>query len=217
FSECSDDIGTICQKLWNADTNSLRYGQDFQLNLQTKLPYNNKRDLANQKLFTRVDETKLTGPTWRAFKALLNNYDRDTGSTEVLTSTERSENNQFLTSIMATKMMKELHKYLSAKGLAPASESSFKYQLKVMWLYFYRRKAYRDSSGIEHVFLGELKRNQNGVTQVSGFHNWLQFYLEEKNNNLVNYYGYYKVKKTTAVSPFLQSIPVDLKYKGAAV
>lgn len=67
-----------------------------------------------------------------------------------------------------------------------------------MWFYFYRRKAYRDSSGFEHVFLGETQ-TKNGATQVSGFHNWLQLYLEEKRNS-ANYYGFFKVKKNTAVS-----------------
>ena len=78
-------------------------------------------------------------------------------------------------------------------------QSAFKFELQKMWLYFYRRKAYRDSSGFEHVLLGELQ-TKNGVTQVSGFHNWLQFYFEEKKNNLANYYGYYSVLRYNEVN-----------------
>lgn len=42
------------------------------------------------------------------------------------------------------------------------------------------------SSGFEHVFMGETK---NG--QVSGFHGWIHWYLEEQAAN-VNYLGYIK-------------------------
>lgn len=42
-----------------------------------------------------------------------------------------------------------------------------------------------DSSGFEHVFVGETKSG----TEIIGFHNWVQFYLQEKNQHL-DYKGY---------------------------
>lgn len=42
-----------------------------------------------------------------------------------------------------------------------------------------------DSSGFEHVFVGETKSG----TEIVGFHNWIQFYLQEKNGTL-DYKGY---------------------------
>ena len=42
-----------------------------------------------------------------------------------------------------------------------------------------------DSSGFEHVFVGETR----GADEVIGFHNWIQFYLQEKADH-VDYQGY---------------------------
>lgn len=60
-----------------------------------------------------------------------------------------------------------------------------------LWFYRYRRLEYRDSSGFEHVFVGEISRGK-----VTGFHNWLQFYHLERNKKL-DYRGfmrYYNVE-----------------------
>lgn len=42
----------------------------------------------------------------------------------------------------------------------------------------------KDSSGFEHVFVGESR-----AKEVIGFHNWIQFYLQEKIGS-VDYQGY---------------------------
>ena len=47
-----------------------------------------------------------------------------------------------------------------------------------------------DSSGFEHVFVGEVKDGS-----VSGFHNWIMFYLEERRGN-VDFRGYIKPKSS---------------------
>jgi len=43
-----------------------------------------------------------------------------------------------------------------------------------------------DSSGFEHVFVGEIKGED-----VVGFHNWICFYLQEKSGN-IDYHGYFR-------------------------
>ena len=52
-----------------------------------------------------------------------------------------------------------------------------------------------DSSGFEHVFVGETKSG----TEIIGFHNWLQFYLQEKHGHL-DYKGY-KAREQDIVKP----------------
>ena len=51
-----------------------------------------------------------------------------------------------------------------------------------------------DSSGFEHVFVGETR----GDSEVIGFHNWIQFYLQEKAGH-VDYQGYILGTKVRAI------------------
>lgn len=69
------------------------------------------------------------------------------------------------------------------KGLAPPDKNEFRELLNEIWFGLYRREAQNDSSGFEHVFLGEIKDSE-----VTGFHNWIQLYEEEKTGRL-NYLG----------------------------
>lgn len=50
-----------------------------------------------------------------------------------------------------------------------------------------------DSSGFEHVFVGETKFGR----EIMGLHNWVQFYLQEK-QDLLDYKGY-KARDNNAV------------------
>ena len=43
-----------------------------------------------------------------------------------------------------------------------------------------------DSCGFEHVFVGESREHH-----MLGFHNWLQFYLQEQKGN-IDYRGYFR-------------------------
>ncbi len=57
-----------------------------------------------------------------------------------------------------------------------------------IWFSPYKRGSPADTSGFEHVFAGEYKKG----TKVNGFHNWVRFYLLEKDGEM-NYYGYVNI------------------------
>ena len=64
----------------------------------------------------------------------------------------------------------------------------FKGQLYDLWFKLYRcsrESRVLDSSGFEHVFVGETR----GRKEVIGFHNWIQFYLQENEGNM-DYQGW---------------------------
>lgn len=107
-----------------------------------------------------------------------------TGVSESFTSAQIVEQDAFLQQIMSTSVMKELFKFLQGKAWY-STETEFTSDLKKMWFGLYSRASGKlDSSGFEHIFAGEIKSNK-----VSGFHNWVQFYLNEK-KGLLNYYSY---------------------------
>uniref|UniRef100_A0A8D0MX23 Uridylate-specific endoribonuclease n=1 Tax=Sus scrofa TaxID=9823 RepID=A0A8D0MX23_PIG len=76
----------------------------------------------------------------------------------------------------------------SSVSLSPdrySSEQEFVDDLKNMWFGLYSRGSEEgDSSGFEHVFSGEVKKGK-----VTGFHNWIRFYMQEK-EGLVDYYSH---------------------------
>ena len=93
--------------------------------------------------------------------------------------------------------MEVAHQYLVSKRKSQSDIGQFKRQLYDLWFKPYRRtrgsKAL-DSSGFEHVFVGETRNK----SEILGFHNWIQFYLQEKAGN-VDYQGYILGKKVCMV------------------
>jgi len=137
-------------------------------------------------LFRFVDKAVWGMPTFGKFYALLDNYESATGLEEDITQEEKKENWDFLEAVMGTGPMKWCFRYLQAAGKLPGgirSEQDFKQLLYKMWFYSYKRETRNDSSGFEHVFVGEHRDGQ-----VIGMHNWVQLLVEEIKKN-VDYRG----------------------------
>lgn len=185
----SGDISGLARSLWTADTNRVP-GMMYSIRKQTRISHlYRRRDRAPKSLFTNVLPAAIYGSTITPFRALLNNYERSTGVAERTTTTEQREIDAFLTAIFNTDVIQSTYNLLYNKGHF-SSEADFKDFMKTTWFGLYSRSGgILDSSAFEHTFVGEMK---NGA--VTGFHNWIQFYLQEMAGNL-NYYGYRSEKQ----------------------
>ncbi|KAK2914971.1 hypothetical protein Q8A73_005565 [Channa argus] len=182
------EIKGISETLYTLDSNKASASQ-LNIDPQALVPNsqtNSQTDLSSRPFFRYLDETSLfSRPTYSALLALLDNYHRMTGQAEDISPQQLVEQETFIKETMSnTKLGRELFAFFYNKGLY-ASEEEFLQDLKMMWFGLYSRSNNKnDSSGFEHVFAGEVKGGK-----VSGFHNWIQFYLLEKKGQL-NYYSH---------------------------
>eukprot|EP00884_Botryococcus_braunii_P016118 jgi/Botrbrau1/318/Bobra.0022s0280.1 len=185
-----NSLSAACQKLYELDQNRAQHGTDYSLNLQASKRGFDQTDVANAPLFSSVNEALLRRGTYHLFIQLLDNYTSATGTAEVVTAEEKREESEFLDAVIASPCMQYVHSILMHKNLAPQSVQEFKKMLHQMWFELYTRDVRNDTSGFEHVFCGETSTSKGEVT---GFHNWIRFYLEEKKGKL-NYYGHINPK-----------------------
>ncbi|CAH8436169.1 unnamed protein product [Schistosoma rodhaini] len=180
------ELSKFFTDLYNADVNAVENGKDYRLNLQGKLARGiNSVDLASKPLFEFINEEILRKrPTFTKFIALLDNYNPQVGVTEIVTEHHYREEDEFINELLKTKVMKMTYDYLIEKRKVSGDITNFGKFLKDLWFKRYKRRSPKDSSAFEHVFVGEHKN-----FDVLGLHNWIQFYLKEKKNQL-NFFGW---------------------------
>ncbi|KAK9836275.1 hypothetical protein WJX81_001454 [Elliptochloris bilobata] len=179
------DLSLACERLWQLDDNRAEPGSDYQINLQAAKKGFNPADVAPQPLFSWVSPELLRQRrTYALFFSLLDNYHRDTGVAERATPQQKREVSDFLDAVLISTPMQYVHACLSAKRLVAPEPRAFKDQLFQMWFQPYTRESRDDTSGFEHVFVGEVDKGR-----VSGFHNWIAFQAEEAAGRL-NYLGH---------------------------
>ncbi|XP_071407749.1 uridylate-specific endoribonuclease isoform X2 [Pithys albifrons albifrons] len=203
--------------MWDLDVHRLTPGRDYTIDVQGKAgpaqPGDSAvQDNAARHLFHHVNEELLKSiKTFATFISLLDNYETSTGIAEVVTPEEIAENNSFLDAILATEVMRLAHEYLIKKNLAKPKLADFKHQLYDIWFQLYARKGgdRPDSCGFEHVFVGETRRGK----EVLGLHNWVQFYLQEKRNQ-IDYKGYVARKNKSRPDEDDQVLSIQFSWKG---
>ncbi|XP_011070281.1 poly(U)-specific endoribonuclease-B isoform X2 [Sesamum indicum] len=182
------DLSKALNKLWELDLNRLVPGKDYEIDCGEGKKVYQKGDMAEGSLFSWLSEDIFSRPTFSRFCSLLDNYNPHEGYKEVVTAEERQEQEAFIEEISRTAPIKYLYKYLLTKGIAPESYQDFKRMMTSLWFDLYGRGGTSSSSSaFEHVFVGEIKQRRE--QEVSGFHNWIQFYLEEAKGR-VDYQGY---------------------------
>lgn len=112
--------------------------------------------------------------------ALTDNYNFEVGIVERSDNQERQEIVAFIDAIFETRPWSILIQYLKHKNHPFAKDiRTFKLWIKQLWFEDYSRaRGAADTSGFEHVFIGESK---NG--EVAGMHNWVRFYTQERNRS----------------------------------
>ncbi|XP_044534501.1 poly(U)-specific endoribonuclease-like [Gracilinanus agilis] len=213
----NDELSKLFNQLWDADLNRFGPGRDYAISLQGKADFvpqgiNKAPDHASQTLFLWVNEGRLQSTkTFAAFISLLDNYETSTGVAEKVTLEEEIENNRFLDAILETEVMKLAHQYLVRKNLSKPNQRDFKAQLYGIWFQLYTRDGRQgpDSCGFEHVFVGETRRGRD----ILGFHNWVQFYLQEKRGN-IDYKGYVARQRKSRPDEDDQVLNLQFSWKG---
>lgn len=195
------------------DINKARLGQlavDYQGHTTTR----DSSDNAKSRLFKSVDSSLLRKETFERFIALNDNYIRHTGVAEFETPEEKAEISQFLDAVLATKVWRTLYSFLHRKGHPFArNETIFRFWISQLWFVQYSRaRGLADTSGFEHVFMGETK---NG--EVAGMHSWLRFYLLERNASEHFDYKGFLVKRFDVMAAVKYSWMNELKRSGSFV
>jgi len=198
---------TIYDQIWLADTNrfslSVRDAEgnwidpnaDILLDHQIKAAGDPWSDLAIHPLFSKVKEARFAEPTYAAMIQMFDNYLVNYRDPEDFTEQEKAEIANFLNLMQDTQPMKLAYDYVTNGLGKPISKDEFLLDVEKVWfepfINYYGGDVVYYCSGFEHVFVGEGKFNLRGGPgwgEVSGYHNWVKFYLDESKGR-VNFLG----------------------------
>nr|XP_015837265.1 PREDICTED: poly(U)-specific endoribonuclease homolog isoform X2 [Tribolium castaneum] len=179
-----DELRNFAETLLTKDVNNA--AKYVTINLQGKTTSGSSRDAAPLPLLS-IDKEAFKIASIDKTLRLHDNYIVESNMNEYSSPQEKNEENSLLDTILTTPVMQETRNFLMRTNRIGRDPNEFKNILREIWFEMYARGGGKiGSSGFEHVFLAEIKKNQ-----VSGLHNWLYFEQEERNNQ-ANYLGYMK-------------------------
>lgn len=165
------ELMTLSEDLYTLDQqgNACAINQDWKVNTRS----------TNGKLFTKLNKDCLNSPTYQKLIALHDNYIAPLGVAEDVTSQEKQEESDFLDAIISTPVMQKACDFMKKRQRVPScAADQLKAFLQKIWFKLYRRRGQLDTSGFEHVFVGELQ-GSGPSDSVEGFHNWVHYALKE--------------------------------------
>lgn len=190
-------IQRAASMLWELDENRLRPNVDYTLDLQQVANDSRAGSVAPHPLFRHLSPDVWKRKTFGAFKTLLNRYDPRAISIDTI-----EDEAEFISAIIETPCVRFVREWLVANGHAVSqSMEDFACLLMGMWFTEHspgkgRKSGAAQRTGFQHVFCGEI----NSRSQLSGLHNFVRVYLEERQGNL-RYMGYMKPRYNCPDSP----------------
>ncbi|XP_071098474.1 uridylate-specific endoribonuclease B-like [Haliotis cracherodii] len=192
------ELITFAQSIWDNDVNRVD-GSLYTLNYQGMTTGKETGDGAAGKLITPADnqlDVLLAdhNTTYPTFIHLLDNYAANVQHAEHRPSHEIQEENKFWDAISKTKVMQLTFRFLVDNGFMKSDMKAFRTIINEMWFELYPVQNHASAlsdSGFEHIMVGETLTHKTSNTTVRGFHNWVQFYQEEKAGKL-DYDGFIK-------------------------
>lgn len=177
------ELQRITEDLFQRDTCCIY--RNITVSFQGWIQRENVTDNAPKPLF-RIPTTVLSHPSINKLNKLFDNYEVDISKTEVVTKEESKEEDDFINTLLSSDILTTVMNFLATKGYFAKNTQTYKTILKSIWFQQYSRiKGSIGSSGFEHVFLVERKKDNS----IIGLHNWIYFAKQESLNN-VNYFGY---------------------------
>lgn len=153
------------------------------------------QDKAPDPLLTVTDESIFEEPTFRTLIALFDNYAAVEERPEVTYADADhphwKEVDAFLDAVFATPTMAVAVEHIQQKLSPGITLEKIRQDVRDMWFETYTNR-YRNATefcvGFEHVFIGEDESSPAGADpcrdSVAGYHSWVKFYLEKKQNKV---------------------------------
>ncbi len=172
-------------------------------------------DQAPDNLFFKVNENKLEANTYQTCIKLFDNYVAKREEPEDMlnfNTIEDGEIEDFLKTILDTEVMKAALSYINSLG-NNLDENSLTDELKRLWFEIYTNffggNALSFCSGFEHIFVGE----EGSRNSIGGYHNWIKFYLDEKNER-VDFRGFNFGGSIVPSIPYVITLSMSWEPKG---
>jgi len=185
---------SVCQDMWNKAVNNLEIGTELQVNTG---PYAHEVFAWNLNIPTA--KTKVNGAELQWFGALLGQYVWDGQSAINPTGVHfnQAKDNFLVVITQPGGPIEEAFKYLRKRGLLPYTPNLEDFRTKLEQIWF-------RSGGFQHTFVGDKKDHSN---YYSGFHNWVQFALEQNHGRIqdIDYQEQVPFRSNTE-PPFMKTI-----------